>query len=863
MKITKYFLVATAASMAGALMSNVPSHKKDVYHASILDPNVAQLMAEFQNKQGLTYQNNFASFYFSNLRENINFNVHGTCGFVSLGMVLSYYDTYLDDRFVPEQFEQNTFIEPSAEGAIIGKGTESPGVVSEDFNLLNSMENYDYEDYVIDNPNASFQNFLMNYAADNDNGFCWDRVSGSSAQVGLGTQEQADLLDSYLEDFVGLEDVVRVVEKGYKTTSQMKNEIRLLLNQGRPVIVNLTSADIGKHSVVAYENNGPDIYVHTGWKDANGNALTHVKLDDLDRYNFYSYSGMSIDSYVSLDLSGFETVEEPDNYVTVDANDNIVPVSLKTLAVPFDIRLEFDNDNPEAAPRLVWNSLYNERWFNNQNARFQAKIRDAQTNDIIQGGSASSNTYLELNANTVSRIYNEYGILDCVVEIKTILNEPVFGNKKVFNQTTRIGNRAEFEKITPSDYNFPTRNNNYAADFVDVTTQDGFDFKVRKTRNVSMDASGRIVFKTNLDATSQAYVEYNFLKPVTEIRLAVSEFTGSNMQTASEYQLAKGSLYVQGFRNAQYYPDLDGVSQVERHRTNLLVGLEDEFHNDKAYITYQFENPVSRARIYTSAQPNSNTSLLPGRVSKAGVIHNFNMYLEDVYVKPVEGNYLPTNGYEFHMPESCDCNDYVYALSIDADVVGQTYEPGEYTHDEYYDYCGTPEYYDLDVITEMAEADAAPGGLTGAGYTFEEIDKDELADDGCYKIAVAIMAPIDNPNSTFYTDFRFLRQNSDGTWSFITFDPMHRLANRDAYGNLIYDPSNLTYVEGTTTYALRSPNEIRFFQVSRDKGTIDGVELPTYNPPYDPGYNPTHDFTWDREHYEIQPPFTPIFTGEY
>ena len=50
MKLTKCFLVASAAFMASALMSNVPNHKNEVFKASILDTNV-RLMVERLHKK--------------------------------------------------------------------------------------------------------------------------------------------------------------------------------------------------------------------------------------------------------------------------------------------------------------------------------------------------------------------------------------------------------------------------------------------------------------------------------------------------------------------------------------------------------------------------------------------------------------------------------------------------------------------------------------------------------------------------------------------------------------------------------------------------------------------------------------------
>ena len=61
----------------------------------------------------------------------------------------------------------------------------------------------------------------------------------------------------------------------------------------------------------------------------------------------------------------------------------------------------------------------------------------------------------------------------------------------------------------------------------------------------------------------------------------------------------------------------------------------------------------------------------------------------------------------------------------------------------------------------------------------------------------------------------------------------------------------------------RMENDIKFFQVSREKGAIGGEECGEYFPPIDLAFNGTHDLTRDEDFYVIEPPFTPIFTGEF
>lgn len=55
------------------------------------------------------YGNSFLQHYFYNLRSNLSIN-YDTCGYVAIGMLLSYYDTFWDDDIVPEVYETTAVI---------------------------------------------------------------------------------------------------------------------------------------------------------------------------------------------------------------------------------------------------------------------------------------------------------------------------------------------------------------------------------------------------------------------------------------------------------------------------------------------------------------------------------------------------------------------------------------------------------------------------------------------------------------------------------------------------------------------------------------------------------------------------------
>lgn len=47
----------------------------------------------------------YASQYFKNLNSNFGNNVYGTCTYVAIGMLLSFYDTYWDDNFIDDNYD--------------------------------------------------------------------------------------------------------------------------------------------------------------------------------------------------------------------------------------------------------------------------------------------------------------------------------------------------------------------------------------------------------------------------------------------------------------------------------------------------------------------------------------------------------------------------------------------------------------------------------------------------------------------------------------------------------------------------------------------------------------------------------------
>lgn len=90
----------------------------------------------------------FAPYYFKNLRGNFGYNLKGSCSYVAVDMLLSFYDSYWSDGFLPENFDG----EKEVVGETVLNTTNSPGSINEkDFpEIGTSYSNAEYLDLIED-----------------------------------------------------------------------------------------------------------------------------------------------------------------------------------------------------------------------------------------------------------------------------------------------------------------------------------------------------------------------------------------------------------------------------------------------------------------------------------------------------------------------------------------------------------------------------------------------------------------------------------------------------------------------------------------------------------------------------------------
>ena len=139
--------------------------------------------------------NTYASYYFKNLRENFGNNAFGSCGYVAIGMLFSFYDAYWNDDIIPSQYDVNAQYIPSTNSNVVPYNTNSPGVKFESRDLFKELTKEEYFTFASENKNLSFQFKLFESAKK-----CLDtsKFNLSNVDFTLTDQEALKLVQYYL-----------------------------------------------------------------------------------------------------------------------------------------------------------------------------------------------------------------------------------------------------------------------------------------------------------------------------------------------------------------------------------------------------------------------------------------------------------------------------------------------------------------------------------------------------------------------------------------------------------------------------------------------------------------------------------------
>ena len=216
--------------------------------------------------------------YFYNLRGNYGFNSMGTCAYVALGMLFTYYDAYYNDNLVPEEYEVHgnlTTLDAYTTAVSPGSWEIRRYPTATNYNAyVNNM----YSEYGDKSLHANLLKLGYDMGYDN----------------GLSMPEVLDLLEEYLADNSSIDDdrwminyvynekyAQKVPGENYTYSEKLLQSVINLVNIDIPVYLALATSDFA-HAVIAYDydENTDTLYAHFGQEN------TKIHYNVFEEYDY-------------------------------------------------------------------------------------------------------------------------------------------------------------------------------------------------------------------------------------------------------------------------------------------------------------------------------------------------------------------------------------------------------------------------------------------------------------------------------------------------------------------------------------------------------------------------------------------------
>ena len=211
--------------------------------------------------------------YFQGLTENFANNSKGTCGYVALGMMLSYFDSYLNDNIILEKYDINSV---GNSNDIIGRNN-SPGILNdiitdEDANnyyqgkTIETLTQTEYCNILKQKYNSKSLQLRLIELADYYN---IKNLDSESTEFSMNFLQARYLCSHYLytRGYKYTDDYL-FVDYTKSSGQDIKQFIIENIDLGRPVFVTGQNLFGGGHAFICYDYESVDkIYGHFGFHD--------------------------------------------------------------------------------------------------------------------------------------------------------------------------------------------------------------------------------------------------------------------------------------------------------------------------------------------------------------------------------------------------------------------------------------------------------------------------------------------------------------------------------------------------------------------------------------------------------------------
>lgn len=183
-------------------LSNIQfnSQSKIIAHAHLGEQQIDVLfnnLIQIQNKN-IYQKDNYCSYYFSNLNENMANNLYGSCAYTSMSMLLSFYDTYWNDSIINSSYDVTTnfnISDGTRDYCYAPINVSSPGIKFESKNLFNNIDIGEYISLTETYKDEYFQFKLFDLAKK-----CFNSPNLNN-DLGLDNIKIKQLFDYYLYDY--------------------------------------------------------------------------------------------------------------------------------------------------------------------------------------------------------------------------------------------------------------------------------------------------------------------------------------------------------------------------------------------------------------------------------------------------------------------------------------------------------------------------------------------------------------------------------------------------------------------------------------------------------------------------------------
>lgn len=728
-----------------------------------LNSDVQYILSTVNNETNVFLDDNYSSLYFLNLVDNFGNNTHGTCSYVAIGMLLSFYDSYWNDNLIPESYDKVSnyqfVISPTYDFEYPSFDALSPGVESEEWDDVFELTESEYLTFVNQNESTYFQSKLIKLSQAY---FGTAKFESSTNPYGMSFAEIFSFLGYYLYNYRGLTTSNFYIDSENTNSNLVKSFAISKITDGAPVLLRVSSPTLGCHALVAYDYDSynDEIYVHPGWRDDEGNSLTHVSLSSLGFNNI-------VDA-ISLEINSSHV--HSNNYHS-SRNMNVCSCMY---SFPQDVSIVSGNYR-DMTPTFKWTSLYNEKWFEQYNPYFKLSILNSNQTTFLAINNVSQKEYTLSSTDWENILYNlSENTYYCYLELASNTYS-YWDDYFYFKSFTKPLEYNQLPQIKPNQYGYTDA---YPSDdltkdtFVNHVASHSFVFETRRYRTGYIHDE-YIVMSPIRNGYKEAYIEYRFSYAVTRIDVELAHWRPTSHEWLTS---STGEASVQYYWENQWVDKLDLLSSSTALPTN---------RNSHKFYKIVFDNPVYRVRFHAETFSSNTNDSNRGRIC----IGNMAFYPSE-YNLPLSGgelDYEPASWNDTIISQSLWSTHYLreetncYSYAVNAQINPNTnslcfMQPGQATNVS----LSMNDLLDTDYVLSLIEDDA-----NELGFRFETINSNEKCPEGCYKVAFVIDNQYQNGDIYIY-DYHWYRQNSDGTWSHKPGG--QEVTKFDNDGNLIMDP---------------------------------------------------------------------------